>query len=137
MGRLEIMLKPFENAREWVEPRVAEGIEKYRKANAVVEVVDANGAPVSDVKVSYKLKRHAFLHGANCFMLDELETAEKNKLYKEYFAKAFNEATLPFYWNDLEPANMAPEGLRHYNNDYHRMYIGEIVRVLVKDGSQP
>ena len=41
------------------------------------------------------------------------------------------------YWNDLEPANMAPEGLRHYNNDYHRMYIGEIVRVLVKNGSQP
>ena len=36
------------------------------------------------------------------------------------------------YWNDLDPANMAPEGLEHYDNDYHRMYIGEITQVLVK-----
>ena len=37
------------------------------------------------------------------------------------------------YWNDLDPANMDPAGLEHYDaHDYHRMYIGEIVSVLVK-----
>lgn len=37
------------------------------------------------------------------------------------------------YWNDLDPAHMAPEGLQHYEaRDYHRMYIGEITKVLVK-----
>lgn len=36
------------------------------------------------------------------------------------------------YWNDLDPANMDEVGLKHYDNDYHRMYIGEIVKVLVK-----
>ena len=37
------------------------------------------------------------------------------------------------YWNDLDPAHMDPCGLEHYErNDYHRMYIGEIIKVLVK-----
>lgn len=29
-------------------------------------------------------------------MLDELETEEKNKIYREEFAKTFNLATIPF-----------------------------------------
>ena len=119
MSRLETMLQPFEAAKEWTEPRIAEGIEN-RKADAVVEVVDASGAPVSDVKVTYNLKRHAFLHGANCFMLDELETAEKNQKYKELFAKAFNEATLPFYWNDLEPEQGKPRFAKDSPKVYRR-----------------
>ena len=37
------------------------------------------------------------------------------------------------YWNDLDPSNMDPVGLAHYENrDYHRMYVGEIVKVLIK-----
>lgn len=37
------------------------------------------------------------------------------------------------YWNDLDPVNMDQVGLEHYPaHDYHRMYIGEIVKVLVK-----
>ena len=37
------------------------------------------------------------------------------------------------YWNDLDPANMDELGLENYKaRDYHRMYIGEIVRVLEK-----
>ena len=44
-----------------------------------------------------------FLHGANIFMLDEFENEEKNEKYKAAFKDVFNEATLPFYWSDLEP----------------------------------
>ena len=37
------------------------------------------------------------------------------------------------YWNDLDPAHMDELGLENYENrDYHRMYIGEIVKVLEK-----
>ena len=37
------------------------------------------------------------------------------------------------YWNDLDPAHMAQCGLDCYpEQDYHRMYIGEITQVLVK-----
>lgn len=35
------------------------------------------------------------------------------------------------YWDDLDPAHMDSEALKHYDNDYHRMYIGEIVKVLI------
>ena len=37
------------------------------------------------------------------------------------------------YWNDLDPAHMDQCGLDCYpEQDYHRMYIGEITKVLVK-----
>ena len=37
------------------------------------------------------------------------------------------------YWNDLDPAHMDGTALQHYkNHDYHRMYIAEITKVLVK-----
>lgn len=35
------------------------------------------------------------------------------------------------YWSDLDPAHMDSEALENYDNDYHRMYIGEIVKVLI------
>lgn len=35
------------------------------------------------------------------------------------------------YWNDLDPAHIPPEDMKHYKeNDFHRMYIGEIVQAL-------
>lgn len=38
------------------------------------------------------------------------------------------------YWNDLDPAHMDGTALQHYkNHDYHRMYIAEITKVLVKN----
>ncbi len=37
------------------------------------------------------------------------------------------------YRQDLDPENMGPEALEHYEaRDYHRMYIGEITRILKK-----
>ena len=41
------------------------------------------------------------------------------------------------YWNDLDPAHMDQEALTHYPaKDYHRMYVGEITRVLVRTQEQ-
>lgn len=38
------------------------------------------------------------------------------------------------YWNDLDPAHMGETALQHYQkHDYHRMYIAEITKVLVKE----
>ena len=35
------------------------------------------------------------------------------------------------YWNDLDPAHIPLEDRKHYKeNDFHRMYIGEIVQAL-------
>lgn len=120
MGRLDTMLKPFEDAKEWAQPRIDAGIEQNRKSDNCIAVVDEQGMPVSDVHIHYRLKRHSFWHGANCFMLDELETPEKNTKYKNYFAEVFNQATLPFYWSDLEPEKGKPRFAKDSPKVYRR-----------------
>ncbi|MBQ2237132.1 MAG: endo-1,4-beta-xylanase [Clostridia bacterium] len=104
--------------KEYVDERIESGIEQYRKGYCNLKFVDKNGNEVKNVKIKGELKKHAFNFGANLFMLDELETEEKNAKYKEYFKNLFNMATLPFYWCDLEPE----EGKPRYAKDSPKIY---------------
>lgn len=97
------VLKKFENSSEFYDNVVYPNIEKYRKGDIKVTVTDKNGLKLSDVKVKIKQTSHEFKFGANLFLLDELETEEKNLIYKDRFKKIFNMATLPFYWSSVEP----------------------------------
>ena len=99
----ETILKHFLEQEDETAARVAEGIEKNRKADAAVRLLDADGAPLRGLRVRARQTRHAFKHGANLFMLGEFGDAARDALYGERFAEAFNLATLPFYWCDLEP----------------------------------
>lgn len=78
----------------------AERIERYRKGDATVLVVNAAGTPVTDAVVHMDMLRHDFLFGANLFMLNR--AGSLNQAYGEAFARLFNYATLPFYWPDYE-----------------------------------
>jgi GH35 family endo-1,4-beta-xylanase len=108
----------FELYSEETKQRVAEGIERHRKGDAKLKVVDGNGNPLSNVKIKINQTSHAFRFGSNIFMLDELETEEKNDEYKRRFADVFNMATLPFYWGGLEPIRNQPR----YAKDSPRIY---------------
>ena len=108
----------FEEQKDFVDAKVVEGIEKYRKGDATVTVVDVQGNPVSGAQIRVNQKSHEFRFGANIFMLDELETPEKNETYKRYFADLFNMATLPFYWDTLEPER----GKTRYEKDSPKIY---------------
>lgn len=108
----------FEEQKDFTDAKVAEGIEKYRKGDATVTVVDGQGDPVSGAQIRVNQKNHEFRFGANIFMLDELETPEKNEAYKRYFADLFNMATLPFYWDTLEPER----GMLRYEKDSPKIY---------------
>lgn len=112
------VLELFEKQKEYTEERVRPGIEKYRKGDACIYVKDSSGKPVPNAKIRVSQKTHEFKFGANIFMLDELETEEKNKLYKEYFKDIFNMATLPFYWDSTEPE----KGKTRYERDSVRLY---------------
>lgn len=116
-NRLDI-LKPFEQHRDYMDMRVKNGIEQHRKGFASIRVLDSEGNPVKGAHLSLKQKTHDFLHGANLFMLDEMETAEKNEQYKQMFVECFNEATVPFYWRDLEPE----QGKPRYARDSYKIY---------------
>ncbi len=110
------VLELFENP-EW-QAKMSENIERYRKGDATVRIVDKNGNPVKDAKVKIAQRSHEFRFGANIFMLDELETEEKNERYKKKFAELFNMATLPFYWQDTEPE----KGKTRYDKDSPKIY---------------
>lgn len=103
MSERRKVLELFEKQKEYMDKRVAEGIEKYRKGDAKITLTDKKGNPIKGAKVKAIQKTHEFRFGANLFLLDELETEEKNQKYRELFADVFNIATLPFYWNTLEP----------------------------------
>lgn len=118
MGRREDIFKNFIKYKDETEDRVKNGVEQNRKGFAKIHIKDKDGNPIIGQKIKIKQKRHEFLHGANLFMLDEFETEEKNSKYKELFKDAFNEATLPFYWSDLEPE----EGKPRFEKDSPKVY---------------
>lgn len=74
-----------------------EVIQRSRKADAVVRVLDAAGNPLPNVAVQITQQRHAFLFGCNLFQLNRLPDPQ-NLAYSDAFTAVFNYATLPFYW---------------------------------------
>ena len=79
-----------------------------------IGVVDENGNPVKGAVIEAKETKQDFKFGANTFMIDELETEEKNEIFKKKFPELFNLGTIPFYWMDLEPE----EGRRRCDTIY-------------------
>lgn len=120
MSRKDIVFKYFREQEDEINERVSQGIEKNRKGYMSLTVTDECGNPVSNAKVQVILQKHEFMHGANIFMLDELETEEKNQIYREKFKEAFNLATIPFYWSDLEPEQGKPRFDKNSPKVYRR-----------------
>ena len=111
-------LKNFRKYDVYTEDKISSGIEQYRKGWGEITVVDSEGNAVENAKITLTQKSHEFKYGCNLFMLDELETEEKNRLYKEYVKGIANMVTLPFYWNATEPE----EGKTRYAKDSEKMY---------------
>lgn len=64
-------------------------IEKHRKADMRIRVVDAAGAPVSGAVVSIRMKRHGFLFGT-CVNSNLLREDSDGEHYREAVKKLFN-----------------------------------------------
>ena len=100
-------MKPFVEQSQFMNDRIRQGVED-RKQWARILVKDRAGNAVPGARLTIEQVSHEFKYGANLFMLDEMETPEKNETYKSIFADTFNMATLPFYWKDLEPTQGKP-----------------------------
>lgn len=91
----------------WSDPAlqqtIAQNIEKHRKSDAVIVLVNAEGKPIADARVSVEQITHDFLFGSNLFVLGQLPTPEANRKYEEAFLRLFNFASIPFYWRGTEP----------------------------------
>ena len=102
-------------------------IEKHRKSNAEILVVDADGKPIAAAKVEVKQTNSAFLFGANIFMWGRFGNEEMDAAYKERFAEIFNFATLGFYWWSYEREQGKP-------SDEHWM---AVARWCLENGVKP
>lgn len=71
-------------------------IENIRKGNLELAVLSADGKPVKDAKVSYKLKKHKFYFGTcvNSYYFKRYEGTEDGDKYRENIKKLFNMAVL-------------------------------------------
>ncbi len=137
MGERREILKSFEENKDYITKRLSEGIEKHRKGKAVIEITDENGRPVPNAQVEIKQVSHAFKYGANIYMLDEFESAEKNKLYRERFKEICNIATLPFYWRDLEPTEGKPRFAKDSERVYRRPPLDLCMEYCKENGIEP
>lgn len=117
--------------------KIASGIEKNRKGDVKIIFTDEHGAPLKNAKVRVKQKNHEFRFGGNIFMLDQLETPEKNEQYKNRFAELFNMATLPFYWDTLEPKKGSPRYDKNSVDIYRRPPIDRCMEFCEKNGIEP
>ena len=94
-----------------VQKRIDADIERYRKADASVEVAAPDGAEVQVEQVS-----HAFFFGAHIFNFNQLGKKEWNDRYKDLYGTLFNSATVAFYWRTLEPYPYAPRFRESYED---------------------
>lgn len=114
----KIWMKYAEESKDLLEGRAADAIEKYRKGWCKLRFVDMEGKPIAGKKVTVNQATHDFKYGANIFMLDEFQSPEDNAAYRENFKKYFNLATVPFYWDGLEPT----EGKPRFAKDSEKVY---------------
>lgn len=90
------------NAEE--QARIDADIEKYRKADAKLQISDLG----RNRKVKVEQISHEFIFGSNIFNFNQLGKTEYNDRYKRAFGELFNSATIPFYWRTLEPKRGMP-----------------------------
>lgn len=131
------ILEPFEKKRAYMDDRILHGIETGRKGFATLRFMTPDKQPLKNVHVEVKQKTHDFKVGANLFMLDEFDSQEQNTAYRELFASAFNIATLPFYWSDLEPEQGKPRFAKDSPKIYRRPTPDLCLEYCEANGIQP
>ena len=131
------VFEEFEKQKEFLEDKIEVGIENYRKGYGNITVKDKEGKVIPNAKIKLTQKTHEFRFGANLFMLDELETDEKNSAYKKYFADVFNMATLPFYWDATEPERGKPRYDKDSEKQYRRPAIDLCMEFCEKNVIEP
>ena len=80
--------------------KAMESIDRHRKADLTVRVVDSSGAPVPNAEVRVAQKKHAFNFGT--FVGHEFgePRTENDRRIHEVVDESFNALTVPTYWAD-------------------------------------
>lgn len=114
----ETVMEQYDKKLPQYEAQINSNIEKHKKGDCTLRILDANGQPLAGKNVKINQAEHDFKYGANILLLDEFGTDEENKKYRDTFYRYFNLATVPFYWAELEPE----EGKPRYAADSPKIY---------------
>jgi len=93
----------LDRPRGGVEERIELDIKRHRMGWGRIVLTDVAGKPIADAQVTAKQTTHEFLFGCNLFKLRDFPTEKQNLVYEKRFKQVFNHATIPFYWDTLEP----------------------------------
>ena len=130
MERMEVFREYLYRNREEIESRIEGDIERYRKGDFTF-----TAEPYATVKVEQL--DHEFFHGCNMLQLDQFETEEKNRRYRQRFKEGFNLATIPFYWDALEPEQGKPRFTEESPFIYRRPPIDPCLAYCEQNGIVP
>lgn len=101
-----VLTQAYNNVREWFVIQGAnDRIEKMRKGDVSITVVDDKGNAVRDARVYFEQQNHDFLFGSNLSPL-AIEAGGPNAVnqkWAEAYVALFNYGTLPFNWDSYEP----------------------------------
>jgi hypothetical protein len=85
--------------------KAPQDIEKYRKGDATIQIIDEKGEPVKNADVVITQASHDFMFGASLDQIRELDP------YELLRSAGINLALISVYWSETEPS------LGHYNLD--------------------
>jgi endo-1,4-beta-xylanase len=89
----------------------AERIEKYRKGDLNIQVLDANGNAIKDAEVEVRMTRNSFQWGTAVTSKSLLDKTEMGEKYREVVKKYFNHIV---YENEMKPKNWARQKPEDY-----------------------
>ena len=128
------LIEEFDRFGFYLDEKLDRDIEENRKGAFKLIFRDESGAPLSDVKVTVRQKTHEFKFGCNTFYLDQYEDEARRRLYREKFAKLFNFAVIPLYWDTLEPTEGEPRFSEDSPYVYRRPPVDTIVKFCEENG---
>ena len=102
-GAGNFIVQAYNGVREWfIMQGAGDRIEKIRRGDGVIQVLDENNVPVRGARVYYEQQSHDFLFGTGLAPLAENGPTAVNQDWAEALSALFNYGTAPFYWDSYE-----------------------------------
>jgi len=95
----KVAIQNYRKNYEMLLPEINANIEKYRKGNFKIKVVDKNGIPVN-ATIKAEQKNHAFDFGTAALRIGDM--GDKEQAYRDSVSNLFNLITTTFCWSVME-----------------------------------
>lgn len=92
-SKVSSLMNNYFNEYSKIEDEIDSNIEKYRKSDGKITVIDEKGNPVKNAQVTVNQTSHNFDFGVNALMLGQYDSVEKNAKYEKLITDVFNLVT--------------------------------------------